>query len=119
RYLARLGVEPALVAYDLHPEYLATKWALEQEAELVGVQHHHAHAAACLAEHGKRGPALAVVFDGTGYGTDGTLWGGEILRCDLTRFERLAHLAPVPLPGGEAAIRERGRVAAVPVSPDG
>ncbi len=112
-YLAMLGVEPEIVAYDLHPEYLATKWALEQEAELVGVQHHHAHAAACLAEHGEHGPALALVFDGTGYGTDGTLWGGELLRCDLAGFERLAHLEPVPLPGGEAAIREPWRVAAV------
>ena len=111
-YLERLGVEPEVVAYDLHPEYLATKWALEQEAELVGVQHHHAHAGACLAEHGDEGPALALVFDGSGFGTDGTLWGGELLRCDLASFERLAHLEPVPLPGGEAAIREPWRVAA-------
>src|SRR5207249_10038929 len=65
-YLDMLGVEPEVVAYDLHPDYLATRWALEQEAELVGVQHHHAHAAACLAEHGQEGPALALVFDGTG-----------------------------------------------------
>ena len=112
-YLAMLGAEPEVVAHDLHPEYLATKWALEQDAELVGVQHHHAHAAACLAEHGETGPALALVFDGTGYGTDGTLWGGELLRCDLAEFERLAHLDPVPLPGGEAAIREPWRIAAV------
>ena len=111
-YLAMLRVEPELVAHDLHPEYLATKWALEQDVELVGVQHHHAHAAACLAEHGETGPALALVFDGTGYGTDGTLWGGELLRCDLASFERLAWLDPVPLPGGEAAIREPWRVAA-------
>ena len=112
-YLAMLGVRPEVVAHDLHPEYLSTKWALEQDAELVGVQHHHAHAAACLAEHGETGPALALVFDGTGYGTDGTLWGGELLRCDLERFERVAHLEPVPLPGGEAAIREPWRCAAV------
>ena len=112
-YLAMLDVELDVVAHDLHPEYLSTKWALEQDAELVGVQHHHAHAAACLAEHGEEGPALALVFDGTGYGTDGTLWGGELLRCDLEGFERLAHLDPVPLPGGEAAIREPWRVAAV------
>ena len=117
-YLAMLGVEPEVVVHDLHPEYLATKWALEQadahpEWELVGVQHHHAHAAACLAEHGEEGPALALVFDGTGFGTDGTLWGGELLRCDLASFGRVAHLDPVPLPGGEAAIREPWRVAAV------
>ena len=112
-YLAMLGVEPEVVAHDLHPEYLATKWALDRDAEPVGVQHHHAHAAACLAEHGEEGPALALVFDGTGYGTDGTLWGGELLRCDLRSFERLAHLAAVPLPGGEAAIREPWRMAAL------
>ncbi|HYA08015.1 MAG TPA: carbamoyltransferase HypF, partial [Gaiellaceae bacterium] len=112
-YLSMLGVEPELVAHDLHPEYLATKWALEQDAELVGVQHHHAHAAACLAEHGECGPALALVFDGTGYGTDGTLWGGELLHCDLAGFERVAWLEPVPLPGGEVAIREPWRTAAV------
>ena len=111
-YLDMLAVRPEVIAYDLHPEYLATKWALEQEAELVGVQHHHAHAAACLAEHGETEPALAVTFDGTGYGTDGTLWGGEILHCDLEVFERVAHLDPVPLPGGEAAIREPWRTAA-------
>ncbi|MGZ4387369.1 MAG: carbamoyltransferase HypF [Gaiellaceae bacterium] len=111
-YLDMLDVRPELIAHDLHPEYLATKWALEQDAELVGVQHHHAHAAACLAEHGEAGPALALVFDGTGYGGDGTLWGGELLRCDLSGFERLAHLAPVPLPGGEAAIRQPWRTAA-------
>jgi hydrogenase maturation protein HypF len=108
-----LDVEAGVIAHDLHPEYLATKWAVEQDAELVGVQHHHAHAAACLAEHGETGPALALVFDGTGYGTDGTLWGGELLRCDLNGFERLAHLDPVPLPGGAAAIRETWRLAAV------
>jgi hydrogenase maturation protein HypF len=111
-YLEMLDVRPEVIAHDLHPEYLATKWALEQDAELVGVQHHHAHAVACLAEHGETGPALALVFDGTGYGTDGTLWGGELLRCDLGSFERLAWLDPVPLPGGEAAIRQPWRTAA-------
>ncbi len=112
-YLRMLDVRQPVIAHDLHPEYLATKWALERDAELVGVQHHHAHAAACLAEHAETGPALALVFDGTGYGTDGTLWGGELLRCDLREFERVAHLEPVPLPGGEAAIREPWRAAAV------
>jgi hydrogenase maturation protein HypF len=112
-YLDMLGARIDVVAHDLHPDYLSTRWALEQDAELVGVQHHHAHAAACLAEHGRSGPALALVLDGTGYGTDGTLWGGELLRCDLTTFDRLGHLDPIPLPGGEAAIREPWRVAAV------
>ena len=111
-YLAMLGVRAETIAHDLHPEYLSTKWALEQDAERTGVQHHHAHAAACLAEHGETGPALALVFDGTGYGTDGTLWGGELLHCDLAGFERVAWLEPVPLPGGEAAIREPWRTAA-------
>jgi len=111
-YLAMLGVRADIVAHDLHPDYLSTRWALERDAECIGVQHHHAHAAACLAEHGRRGPALAVVLDGTGFGTDGTLWGGEVLRCDLTGFERLAHLEPVPLPGGDAAIRHPWRTAA-------
>ncbi|MBA3408091.1 MAG: carbamoyltransferase HypF, partial [Solirubrobacterales bacterium] len=111
-YLAMLQLRPEVVAHDLHPGYAATAWALEQDAELVGVQHHHAHAAACLAEHGETDPALAVILDGTGYGPDGTLWGGEVLRCDLTSFERVAHLEPVPLPGGERAIREPWRAAA-------
>jgi len=110
-HLEMLDVRPAAVAHDLHPDYASTRWALEQDAQAIGVQHHHAHAAACLAEHGEAGPALAVVLDGTGYGTDGTLWGGEILRCDLAGFARVAHLAPVPLPGGSAAIREPWRMA--------
>jgi hydrogenase maturation protein HypF len=110
-YLEMQDVEPEMVAHDLHPDYLSTRWATEQQAELVGVQHHHAHAASCLAENGHLEPALALVFDGTGYGTDGTIWGGELLRCDLADFERLSHLTPVPLPGGEAAIREPWRTA--------
>jgi hydrogenase maturation protein HypF len=111
-YLEMLGLEPELVAHDLHPDYLSTRWALEQAAGTIAVQHHHAHAASCLAEHGEQGPALALVFDGTGYGTDGTLWGGELLRCDLDWFERVAHLEPVALPGGERAIHEPWRTAA-------
>ena len=111
-WLEMLAVEPAAVACDLHPDYLSTRWAWEQGLPVVEVQHHHAHAAACLAEHGETGPALAVVLDGTGYGTDGTIWGGEVLRCDLREFERVAHLEPVPLPGGERAVREPWRVAA-------
>jgi hydrogenase maturation protein HypF len=111
-YLEMLGVEPTTIAHDLHPDYLSTRWALEQDAETIAVQHHHAHAAACLAEHGLTDPTPALVFDGTGYGPDGTLWGGELLLASLDGFERLAHLEPVPLPGGEAAIREPWRMAA-------
>ena len=111
-YLDMLGVEPAAVACDLHPDYLATRWAWDQGIPVVEVQHHHAHAAACLAEHGETGAALAVVLDGTGYGPDGTICGGEVLRCDLSGLERVAHLDPVPLPGGETAVREPWRVAA-------
>ena len=111
-YLGMLGAIPDAVACDLHPDYLSTKWAHEEGLPVIEVQHHHAHAAACLAEHGRTGEVLAVVLDGTGLGTDGTLWGGEVLRCDLESFERIAHLDPVPLPGGEAAIREPWRVAA-------
>jgi hydrogenase maturation protein HypF len=111
-YTEMLAVEPYVFACDMHPDYLASNWARAQDGEVVEVQHHHAHAAACLAEHGEHGPALALVFDGTGYGPDGTLWGGELLRCNLVDYVRLAHLQPVALPGGEAAIREPWRSAA-------
>jgi hydrogenase maturation protein HypF len=107
-------VAPELVAHDLHPEYLSTKYALELEGvELLGVQHHHAHVASCLADNGEAGPVIGVAFDGTGWGGDGTIWGGELLAADLRGFERLGHLATVPLPGGAAAIREPWRMAAV------
>ncbi len=106
------AVEPAVVAHDLHPGYLSTQYALEREgAEHVAVQHHHAHLAACLAEHGVRTPAVGAIFDGTGYGTDGTVWGGELLVGDLWEFERVGALRPVRLPGGAAAIREPWRMA--------
>ncbi len=105
-------VEPEIVVHDLHPEYLSTKYALEREAARhVGVQHHHAHLAACLAEHGEAGPALGAIFDGTGYGTDGAVWGGELLAGDLAGFERAGHLRPVRMPGGEQAIRQPWRMA--------
>ena len=106
------AVEPELVAHDLHPEYLSTKDALErQDVRHVGVQHHHAHLAACLAEHGQHGPAVGAIFDGTGYGEDGTIWGGELLVGGLVGFERAGLLLPVRLPGGTAAIREPWRMA--------
>ena len=106
------GVAPEVVVHDLHPEYLSTKYALERvELEALAVQHHHAHLAACLAEHGERGPAIGAIYDGTGYGTDGTIWGGELLVGGLEGFERAGHLLPVGLPGGARAIREPWRMA--------
>jgi hydrogenase maturation protein HypF len=106
------AVEPEVVACDLHPEYLSTKYARELDGvELIGVQHHHAHLAACLAEHGESGPALGAIYDGTGYGADGGVWGGELLWGDLTGFERVGSLFPVRMPGGEAAIRQPWRMA--------
>jgi hydrogenase maturation protein HypF len=142
-------ITPAAVAYDLHPDYLATKEAFEiaqvagrrsqvaddsgqvggnidnrdshtqnclappTSCRLIGVQHHHAHIASVLAEHGLAGPVIGVAADGTGYGTDGAIWGCEIMIADLRGFERLAHLPYVPLPGGEQAVREPWRMAAV------
>jgi hydrogenase maturation protein HypF len=109
-------VQPEIVAHDLHPEYLSTKFALdladETGLELVGVQHHHAHIASCLADNGERGPVIGVAFDGTGFGADGTIWGGEFLVADLASFVRGGHLAPVPMPGGAAAVRQPWRMAA-------
>jgi hydrogenase maturation protein HypF len=107
------AVSPQVVAHDLHPEYLSTKYALElDEAELEGVQHHHAHVAACLADNGEPGPVIGVAFDGLGFGADGTIWGGELLVADLEGFRRAGHLEVVPMPGGAAAIREPWRMAA-------
>ncbi len=106
------AVEPEVVAHDQHPEYLSTKYALDlPDLEPVAVQHHHAHLAACLAEHGEQQPAVGAIFDGTGYGTDGAIWGGELLVGDLLGFERAGHLWPVRLPGGPRAVREPWRMA--------
>lgn len=110
-------VQPQAVAYDLHPDYLASRYALQRaEREglpTIGVQHHHAHVAACMAEHGLDGeePVIGVVFDGTGYGDDGAIWGGEFLVADYRGYRRAAHLAYFQLPGGDAAVREPWRVA--------
>ena len=105
-------VQPEVVAHDLHSDYLSTVYALAREgAKHIGVQHHHAHLAACLAEHGLAGPAVGAIYDGAGYGTDGTVWGGELLVGDLIGFSRAGHLAAVPLPGGDAAVREPWRMA--------
>ncbi|MEU5723606.1 carbamoyltransferase HypF [Micromonospora sp. NPDC047738] len=106
-------VRPEVVAHDLHPEYLSTKYALQREdVELLGVQHHHAHIASCLADNAEPGPVIGVAFDGLGYGPDGALWGGELLVADLTGFDRVGHLATVPMPGGTAAVHEPWRMAA-------
>ena len=108
-------VEPQIIACDLHPNYLSTRWALEQEAHtpVFQIQHHHAHVAAVMAEHRLTGedPLIGFSFDGTGYGTDGAIWGGEVMIADYDGFERVAHLKYVPLPGGDAAIKRPYRLA--------
>ncbi|MFQ5350855.1 MAG: Sua5/YciO/YrdC/YwlC family protein, partial [Thermoanaerobaculia bacterium] len=119
-------VEPAAIAHDLHPDYVSTRWAQRavgepampgdsglpiglQGARLVAVQHHHAHLASCLADTGVEGRALGVTWDGTGHGTDGTIWGGEFLLGDASSFRRVGRLRPFRLPGGDAAVREPRR----------
>jgi hydrogenase maturation protein HypF len=123
-FLTIYDSEPELIAHDLHPDYAATRWALEMATRggaatlqllrgkaTLGVQHHHAHLAACLAENQFAGTALGVTWDGTGYGTDGTVWGGEFLLGDAREFRRVAHLRRFRLPGGDAAVKEPRRVA--------
>ncbi len=115
--LALYGARPVAIAHDLHPDYPSTRWAERTAARdggppLVAVQHHHAHLAAALAEAGHRGPALALAWDGTGFGPDGTVWGGEALAGEALAFRRVARLRPFRLPGGEAAVREPRRVLA-------
>jgi hydrogenase maturation protein HypF len=108
-------IEPETVVHDLHPGYLSTgwakQWARERGAGLIAVQHHHAHVAGCMAEHGLTGEAIGLALDGTGYGTDGKIWGGEVLIARLDGFERFAHLDYVPMPGGDAAVKEPWRMA--------
>jgi hydrogenase maturation protein HypF len=104
-------ISPAVVAHDLHPDYLSTKYALKLAAvRTVGVQHHHAHIASCMAEHGLSEPVIGVALDGAGYGPDGTIWGGEFLVADLAGFQRRAHFRNVALAGGVAAIRQPWRM---------
>ena len=107
-----LEINPSAIAYDLHPDYLSTKWALAQnDLPRVGVQHHHAHIVSCMVENRIHGPVIGIALDGTGYGTDGAIWGGEVLVCDAVNFQRAAHLSYAPMPGGAAAIREPWRMA--------
>ncbi len=107
-----LEVEPKVLAYDLHPDYFSTRWALAQRGmERIGVQHHHAHIASCMAENHLDGSVIGIALDGTGYGTDGRVWGGEVLVAGYKVFERVAHLDYVAMPGGAAAINEPWRMA--------
>ncbi|MEU2266717.1 carbamoyltransferase HypF [Streptomyces olindensis] len=105
------GIEPAVLAHDLHRGYLSTRWAQEQPLRRIAVQHHHAHVAAVAAEHGVSGPFIGVAYDGLGLGDDGTLWGGEILLADLSGYRRVGRFATAPLPGGDAAVRHPSRTA--------
>jgi len=113
-YKKLFSIEPDVIAYDLHPEYLSTKYALAQNEGIykIGVQHHHAHIVSCMAENGISHKVIGVAFDGLGYGDDGNFWGGEFLVADLSGYERAGHLDYVPMPGGERAIKEPWRMAA-------
>jgi hydrogenase maturation protein HypF len=112
RFRSLFRIEPEAVVHDLHPGYFSTRVARESGLRLLPpVQHHHAHAAAVMAEHGRTRPVLALAFDGVGYGEDGTVWGGEVLVADLEGFRRVGHLRPAPLPGGDLAARNPWRSA--------
>jgi hydrogenase maturation protein HypF len=110
-------IKPKAVAYDLHPDYLSTQYALSiSDIPRIGVQHHHAHIVSAMAENGMEGDVIGVALDGTGFGLDGTIWGGEFIRANLRDFDRLAHLKKVPMPGGSMAIKEPWRMAMVYLS---
>jgi hydrogenase maturation protein HypF len=106
-------IHPEAVAHDIHPEYLSTQYAMGLDIPRITVQHHHAHAAAVMAEHGLKGPVIGVSMDGTGFGKDDAVWGGEFLVADYLDFDRKAHLSYIPLPGGEVAIKEPWRMMAI------
>ncbi len=112
KWLVLSGIQPAVAAHDLHPLSATRQLAARLGIETVAVQHHHAHIASCMAENGHRGPAIGIAFDGTGYGADGAIWGGEALVADFSHFDRLSHLEYLPLAGGDAAIRHPIRIAA-------
>jgi hydrogenase maturation protein HypF len=112
RFKNMLAVEPAVIAHDLHPNYQSTRWALQQtHLDLVPVQHHYAHMASVMAENGINGPAIGLICDGTGWGTDGAVWGGEVLIGDYRGFDRVAHLKYMPLPGGDLTSKKPYRMA--------
>ena len=112
KFPGQLRIRPEVVTYDLHPQYLSSRLALEfKKVKLVPVQHHWAHIGSVLIEKNISSPVIGLSFDGTGFGLDGNLWGGEILLADLKKMERLGHFKNIPLPGGEAAIREPYRMA--------
>ena len=104
--------DPEIISCDLHPDYYSTMWARQQGLPVRTIQHHHAHAAACAAENAIEEPYLAAVWDGTGLGTDGRIWGGEFFLVENGRFARISHLRPFLLPGGDAAMKEGERPAA-------
>ncbi|MDD2735623.1 MAG: carbamoyltransferase HypF [Desulfuromonadaceae bacterium] len=106
-----LEIKPVLIACDLHPDYLSSRYAEDTGLPLVRVQHHHAHMASCMAENNLDGDVIGIIFDGTGYGPDGTIWGGEFLVGGYDGFHRAGHFRPVPMPGGDAAVREPWRMA--------
>ena len=112
-YKRLFRIEPTLITHDLHPDYLSTRYALESHGALplMGVQHHHAHIASCMVDNGTTERAIGVAFDGSGFGPDGTVWGGEFLLADLRGFERVGRIEPLPLPGGELAIKRPYRIA--------
>lgn len=109
-YQELFDVTPELLIHDLHPDYASTRYAEERNLPRLGVQHHHAHLASCMAEHGLNKPTIGIIYDGTGHGLDETIWGGEILIGSYTRFRRFATLRSIPMPGGEVAIREPWRM---------
>jgi hydrogenase maturation protein HypF len=114
-YEQLFSLRPSCIVHDLHPDYASTRYAMQRaESEgiqRIAVQHHHAHLASCMAENGLSGPVLGVSFDGTGYGTDGKIWGGEFLLGDYRSFHRAAHLRYIPMPGGAMAVRQPWRMA--------
>ena len=114
-YKQLFRIRPEVIAHDMHPEYLPTKYALEEaekhNLKTIAVQHHHAHVASCLADNGEEGEVIGVAFDGTGYGSDGKIWGGEFMTADCKSFKRAGQLEYLPLPGGSAAIKKPYRTA--------